>query len=149
MNETHFTMVVFQRHLKTILGGKNSRRGVIVKIADGVSLRLERSEQCSRDRGEIGGGKVPPPEVVEFALFLAKNVALPLVLGIVSSWIYDKIKRNMALSVTINGVTVSGSIEQIKEILEEELRERSLKPQSTKPEKEKIKRKSDAHARHP
>jgi hypothetical protein len=140
-------MEVMQRNVKSLFGGRKPKIGDKVKVADGISLRLEKSETWSR-KGRFVGGKVPPPEILDFVVFIAKDVALPIAVSLLSSWIYDKLKRDKVLTVTIDGVRVEGDPEEIKELLAESLKEdpsqqRSVKSSEDKPKEKKRTRHHD------
>lgn len=95
------------------------RVGSEIEIAKGTFLRLEGISV-----GETVGG----PEVLQFTLIIARDIALPIALGIASNWLYDKIKKGKAEKIMIEGKEAQTSKDKIKEMLMKEIKERpSLK----------------------
>jgi len=66
-----------------------------------------------------------PQEILYFSLELAKDAVIGLAIGLLSSWIYDKLKKEEVWSFRINGITVELSKTKIAELLTKELKRKT------------------------
>jgi len=92
--------------------------GVETEIDTGISLRYEHT---------ILREAVDFPPLVEVTLILAREVVLPIALGIASSYIYDKIKNRNIRKFRIGSVEVAIDKDQIQEMLLKEIKEKSVR----------------------
>lgn len=125
VNEVLIEMLVPERRLEQIMK-ENPWQDDNLLVGKEVSLKLVRREQYPRKHEEdTAGGKVLPPEILYFSLELAKDAVIGLAMGLLSSWIYDKLKEEKAWSVRINGITVELSKKKIAELLIKELKRKT------------------------
>jgi len=80
-------------------------------ISEGISIRWEGTEF----KKVVGF-----PDIIHITLILARDVALPIALGIVSNWLYDKIKGR-AIKIKVKGFQVQIDRDQIEKILTEKI----------------------------
>lgn len=76
--ETHDTLLVYD-----LLEKDTANKGDVISIGDGASLRY---------RGTLIQLQEGIPEVIGFILTIAKDIGV----GIVSAWLYDKLKNKKA-----------------------------------------------------
>jgi hypothetical protein len=62
------------------------------------------------------------PEIVSIAIYVAKHVALPIAVGVLSRYLYDKLKDKKNSKVTINNVPVEINAEKIENLVIEILK---------------------------
>lgn len=98
--ETHDRMVSYD-----LLEAKEIQLGQQKIISEGVSIRVEGL----RVRKAFG-----LPEIVNMTLMIGQNVALPIALGILSSYLYDKLKNRKDTNIIINYSHVEIKAEKIE-----------------------------------
>ena len=86
-----------------------------IEMSKGVILRYEGTRLCE---------SVDAPSITQLTLFISIDVMLPIALGLVSSWIYDKIKDEKTCTVRINGIEAKVDKQKISELLAMELQEK-------------------------
>jgi len=124
-------MLVTRRNLEQLCE-ENLWQDNELHVGKGISLRLRRREQFPRiHQGDRAGGKVLPPEILQFSLEFAKDVVLGVALGLLSNWIYDKVKNEKVVVIRINGIKVEASKEKIKELLIKELQKKTRSSKRT------------------
>ena len=80
-------------------------------ISEGISIRWDGTEF----KKAVGF-----PDIIHISLILARDVVLPIALGVLSNWLYDKIKGK-ATKIKVNGVEVQIDKDEIKRILNEKI----------------------------
>lgn len=91
------------------------RAGSEIEIAKGTFLRLE---------GFTLREAVNVPEIIRLTIIIARDIALPIALGIASNWLYDKIKKGRTQKIVIEGKEVQMDRDKIKEMLMREIKDR-------------------------
>jgi hypothetical protein len=109
--ETYGPMTI----LKDFFENKELLVGREIKIDNGVSLRFDNV--TFKEAIQVA-------EVIKLTLRLARDVVLPIALGVASNWLYDKIKDRRTQRVRINGIEVRINKKKIKELLAKEIREK-------------------------
>ena len=89
--------------------------GSEIEIAEGTFLRFE---------GITLREAVNVPEIFRLTLIIARDIVLPIALGIASNWLYDKIKKKRTQKIMIEGKETQIDIDKIKEVLMKEIKER-------------------------
>src|SRR3989337_3320418 len=74
-------------------------------ITDGVSIRYE---------GQILREAISFPELFNFSIYVAEHVALPIAVGILSRYLYDKLKDKKETKIEVNYVYVEINAEKIE-----------------------------------
>ena len=90
------------------------------EIAKGVFLRFE---------GGTLREAFDTSEIIRLTIAVAKDVALPIALGVVSNWLYDRIKNGRASKIRVN--------ENETEITKDEIKKALLKEAKEKPDLDK------------
>jgi len=118
MKEASIEMETFDgvAFAKDFLGDEKLRAGSEIEIAEGIVLRYE---------GSLLKEAVTAPDIIRLTLIIAKDIALPIALGIASNWLFDKIKRARVEKMRIEGKGVQLINEKIREVLEKEIKEKS------------------------
>jgi len=108
--ETHDNMLAFDLFESKELVADRTEKS----ISDNVSVRFE---------GEVFRKAEGLPRIIEMTLVLAKEVITPIILGIVSAWLYDKIKgRSAVLRIERTEVTINK--QKIESVLIEKIEKR-------------------------
>ncbi len=96
---------------KGLFGSESLEPGKTKKdVTDGVTLRFDGvAKQYSASVGS------PAIIFLEIAITLGKNVMLPIVVGILSSYIYDKLKEQKAESIKIGNTYIKANNVQINQ----------------------------------
>jgi len=87
-------------------------RGMETKIAEGVLARYERTE------GRLAVGFA---DVIHFAITIGRNTAIGVVSGIISDWLYDKLKERKVEKLRIERTEVEIDRSQIERIITEKM----------------------------
>jgi hypothetical protein len=74
-------------------------------IGDGVSIRYE---------GQIIREAIGFPELFNFSIYIAEHIALPIAVGILSRYLYDKLKDKKETKIEVNYVYVEINPEKIE-----------------------------------
>jgi len=82
-------------------------------IAEGISIRYE---------GGMIRKAVDFPEIINIALTIGEHVVLPIAVGILSRYLYDKLKDRKASKVTINHTQVEINADKIETLILEILK---------------------------
>jgi len=77
-------------------------------VSEGVSIRAEGTD-IRRAYGL--------PEIVNVTIFIAEHVALPIAVGILSRYLYDKLKDKRETKIRINYVYVEINAEKIEQAI--------------------------------
>jgi hypothetical protein len=77
-------------------------------IAEGVSIRIKN--YYSRDAVDL-------PTILNIIARISEHVALPIAVGILSNYLYDKLKKRKNRKVMINYIQVEINAEKIKELI--------------------------------
>lgn len=101
---------------KGFLRDRKLRVGSEIEIGEGIVLRYEES---------LRREAVTTPDIIHLTLIIARDIALPIALGIASNWLYDRIKGGRAEKVRIEGKEVQLLNEKIREVLEKEIKQKS------------------------
>lgn len=89
-----------------------------IEIEKGISLRYERL--TIREAVDF-------PPIIEITLVLAKDVVLPIGLGVFSNWLYDKIKHRHVKKFRIGDFEVEIDKDKIQEMLLKEIKEKLIR----------------------
>lgn len=89
-------------------------RGMEIKIADGISARFEGTEFHLA----IGF-----PDLVHFTITIGKDLAIGVASGIISAWLYNKLKGRKVEKLRIERTEVNIDKGEIKRILMEKIEE--------------------------
>src|SRR3990170_2435295 len=101
-------------------------------LKDG-SVRVGNQIVVSKDvfirfDGAIFCESIDAPTFIQISVIVGRDAILPIALGIVSNWLYDKIKEKKAYKININGLRVELDKDKIADLLKQEIREKpSLK----------------------
>jgi hypothetical protein len=87
-------------------------RGMETKIAEGVLARYERTDV----RLAVGFA-----DVIHFAITIGRNTAIGVVSGIISDWLYDKLKEREVEKLRIERTEVEIDRSQIERIITEKM----------------------------
>ena len=91
------------------------RQRTKIEISKGISLRYDRAIFCE---------SIDVPTFIQISVIIGREIVLPIALGLVSSWFYDKIKENKAYKISINGIAVELDKQKIMDLLKQELKEK-------------------------
>lgn len=87
-------------------------------IADGVSIRYE---------GRTIREAIGFPELFNFSIYIAEHIALPIAVGLLSRYIYDKLKDKKDTEIKINNTSIEINAEKIEQLILVILKEREDK----------------------
>ncbi len=90
--------------------------GSEIEISKGVSIRIEKRILCEA---------IDVPQIINLSLIIAHEYIQPVVLGMISAWLYDRTKKGKDNEISINGVQVEVDKEKILELLRKEIKEKS------------------------
>lgn len=107
-----------QSLMTDLFSHKKFAPGYEIEIDKGISLRYEST--TLREAIDL-------PPLYEITLVFAKDVLLPIVLGIVAKYIYDKIKDRSIKKFRIGDFEVAIDKDKIQEILLKEIKEKSIR----------------------
>lgn len=99
-----------------LLGTKNSiSRGMEKSIAEGVSVRYEGTEF----RKAVG-----LPDIIHITIAIAEGMAIGIVSGLISAWLYDKLNGRSVEKIRFERTEVTLNKGEIEKILIEKLEKR-------------------------
>jgi hypothetical protein len=78
------------------------------EVADGVAIQY---------RGQVIREALGLPELFRFSIFVAEHIALPIAVGLLSRYLYDKLKNKKQTEIIINYVTVEINAEKIEQLI--------------------------------
>ena len=87
-------------------------RGMKTKIAEDILARYERTDVCLA---------VGLADVIHFAITIGRNTAIGVVSGIISDWLYDKLKERKVEKLRIERTEVEIDRSQIERIITEKM----------------------------
>jgi hypothetical protein len=78
------------------------------EITEGISIKFQ---------GEMVCLTVDFPNVIQIAILFGELVGIPIAVGVLSNYIYDKLKNGRASKVVINNQPVEINAEEIKQVI--------------------------------
>lgn len=91
------------------------RVGNQIEISKSIFIRLDGATFCE---------SIDVPTFIRISVIVGREVILPIASGIVSSWLYDKIKDKKAYRININGLRVELDKDKIADLLRQEIKEK-------------------------
>jgi hypothetical protein len=87
-----------------------------IELSKGITLRYDQSIFCE---------SVDAPTFIQISVIIGKEILLPIALGLVSSWLYDKIKDKKAYKISINGREAELNKQKLLELMKQEIKEKA------------------------
>ncbi len=87
-----------------------------IELSKGITLRYDQAIFCE---------SVDAPTFIQISLIVGKDILLPVALGLVSSWLYDKIKEKKVYKILINGIEAELDKQKIMELMNQEIKEKA------------------------
>jgi len=98
-----------------LFGSHAVLRGVSTKkVTDGVSIRFN---------GIVLREAIAIPDLIKITLLITEKVALPVAVGLFSSWLYDRLKNRRVRRISIERTEVKLDKGEIERILLEKIKE--------------------------
>jgi hypothetical protein len=86
-----------------------------IELSKNVNVRFDGAVFCE---------SVDAPTFIQISFVIGRDVVLPIALGLVSNWLYDKVKEKKAYKINIDGSTVELDKNKILELIKKGLKEK-------------------------
>jgi len=87
------------------------------KVAGLQSKKVDEGVEIRFVKGTIHEGLLPGPETYTFLIYLADNIVIPTAVGILSAYVYDKLKSKSDAKLKIGEIDIRIDEGEIKRIL--------------------------------